>query len=90
MESTLFTTLTATEEASLSGGNKPVWKKHKPPAKPPAPVVPKPSTPTPTTTTTTTTTTTNVGIIVAPVITVIAGSPTAVVVYGPKINQKVG
>ncbi|MBC6432810.1 hypothetical protein FM036_19485 [Nostoc sp. HG1] len=33
MESTLFTTLTVTEEASLSGGTHP--KKHKP-AKPPA------------------------------------------------------
>lgn len=37
MESTLFTTLTVTEEASLSGGTHP--KKHKP-AKPPTPPTP--------------------------------------------------
>ncbi|MCC5621759.1 hypothetical protein [Nostoc sp. CHAB 5715] len=46
MQSTLFTTLTATEEANLSGGtHKPKKKEHKPaPAKP----EPKPATPAPT------------------------------------------
>jgi hypothetical protein len=44
MESTLFTTLTATEEASLSGGTKyndyKPAKPHKPSAKPAKPAVP--------------------------------------------------
>ncbi|MEH2393523.1 MAG: hypothetical protein V7K21_18325 [Nostoc sp.] len=45
MESMLFTTLSAKEEASLSGGN---WKKKKPvPAKPTTPATPaKPTIPT--------------------------------------------
>ncbi|MEI1373969.1 hypothetical protein PQG02_16885 [Nostoc sp. UHCC 0926] len=47
MESILFTTLTANEEASLSGGN---WgKKHKPVPVKPTPVKPTPVKPTPTT-----------------------------------------
>ncbi|MEH1874506.1 hypothetical protein [Nostoc sp.] len=40
MESTLFTTLTVTEEASLSGG---WYKKHKPATTTPAPAPAKPS-----------------------------------------------
>ncbi|MEH2437841.1 MAG: hypothetical protein V7K25_27045 [Nostoc sp.] len=68
MESTLFTTLTATEEASLSGGH---WKKPKPPVTPPV----KP--PTPTTTNNTTTTT---GIV--SIITQITGPAIAIAPFG--------
>ncbi|MBN3898775.1 MAG: hypothetical protein HWQ41_26950 [Nostoc sp. NOS(2021)] len=40
MQSTLFTTLTASEEASLSGGNSPWKKSWKPVKTPPKPVTP--------------------------------------------------
>ncbi|WP_375514293.1 hypothetical protein [uncultured Nostoc sp.] len=76
MESTLFTTLTATEEANLSGGNS------KPPVKkPPA----KPSTPTTTTTTTNTTTNTLVNIskiFTGPTIAIAGKGATAAAVSG--------
>ncbi|WP_375514294.1 hypothetical protein [uncultured Nostoc sp.] len=80
MENTLFTTLTATEEASLSGGND--WKKsHKPVKKPSTPSTP--STSTTTTTNTTTNTLLNISTIVTGSTIAIAGKGgTAVAVSG--------
>ncbi|MEH2437840.1 MAG: hypothetical protein V7K25_27040 [Nostoc sp.] len=76
MESTLFTTLTVTEEASLSGGH---WKKPKPPVTPP---VKPPTTPAPTTTNNTTTTT---GIV--SIITQITGPAIAIAPWGVAAAQ---
>ena len=45
MESTLFTTLTVTEEASLSGGT---YRKYRRAPRPTTPTTPAPTTPTPT------------------------------------------